>query len=191
MFALITLAPVKLPPPPVPVDIVPVTTKLPDTFATPLIFAPVPVTTNILALPTALMLTLPLAAGIFTLLFPFACTPIKLPTVALPDTDSDASVPVLVIFGCAFVVTVPAVVAAPLNVPTNVVAPMLPTLALPDTLNVPVMFAPVPVITRTFALPVTPTVTLPLADGIFTLLLPFTIAVALPTPVSKLPLPIK
>ena len=36
--------------------------------------------------------------------------PVKL---ALPDTDSPASVPVLVIFGCALPVTVTAVVAAP------------------------------------------------------------------------------
>ena len=49
----------------------------------------------------------------------------KLPDVVVPVTPSEVSVPTEVIFGCAAVVTVPAVVAlvaAPLNAPTNVVA---------------------------------------------------------------------
>jgi hypothetical protein len=93
---------------------------------------------------------LPLATGIDTFDVPFAMLnvevaetpvnreplPIKkfavaaLPKLALPDvilpvTPKLVSVPTDVIFGCAAVVTVPAVVAlvaAPLNAPTNVVA---------------------------------------------------------------------
>ena len=45
---------------------------LPVTLALPVTVNPVPVTTTMLAFPTALMLTLPLALGIFTLLFPLA-----------------------------------------------------------------------------------------------------------------------
>ena len=48
-----------------------------------------------------------------------------LPAVIAPVTPKLVNVPVLVIFGCAAVVTVPAVVAlvaAPLRAPTNVVA---------------------------------------------------------------------
>ena len=57
----------------------------------------------------------------------------KLPTLAFPDTETAVNVPTLVILGCAFVVTVPAVVAlvaAPLNAPTNVVAYNAPLLVL-------------------------------------------------------------
>ena len=46
--------------------------------------APVLVITNTLATPAALILILPLAAGIFTLLLPLATGPIKLPTFTLP-----------------------------------------------------------------------------------------------------------
>jgi hypothetical protein len=53
-----------------------------------------------------------------------------LPEVTLPVTASDVNVPVDVILGCAAVVTVPAVVAAPVNAPTNVV---LVTLLSPAT----------------------------------------------------------
>ena len=63
-----------------------------------------------------------------------------LPIFALPETLKLAKVPVLVMFGCALVVTVPAVVAAPLNAPVNVVALTLPALILPVTaklVNVP------------------------------------------------------
>ena len=45
----------------------------------------------------------------------FACA------VILPDTVKLPNVPTLVMLGCAAVVTVPAVVAAPVNAPTNVV----------------------------------------------------------------------
>ena len=50
---------------------------------------------------------------------------LTLPALMLPVTAKLVSVPVLVMFGCAAVVTVPAVVAlvaAPDNEPTNVVA---------------------------------------------------------------------
>jgi hypothetical protein len=131
VFALITLALVMLPP-------LPLVTKLPKlalpvAFNVPAILTPVPVTINILALPTALILTLPFAAGIFTLLLPFdnpavvipvryIPLPVKkladtlLPKLALPDvilpvTAKLLNVPTLVMFGCAAVVTVPAVVA--------------------------------------------------------------------------------
>ena len=43
----------------------------------------------------------------------------------------------LVIFGCAAVVTVPAVVAAPLNAPTNVVAVIAPLLAFATKVALP------------------------------------------------------
>ena len=52
----------------------------------PATFTPVPVTTTTLALPTALMLTFPLALGMFTFEFPLARGPIKFPAVKLPAT---------------------------------------------------------------------------------------------------------
>ena len=69
------------------------------------------------AIPVATLLTKKLAV-----MFPAVA---KLPLVVVAVTASDDNVPTLVMFGCAFVVTVPAVVAlvaAPLNAPTNVVA---------------------------------------------------------------------
>ena len=54
------------------------------------------------------------------------------PILALPVTESDDSVPVLVMFGCAAVVNEPPNVVA--NTPA---APILPTFALPIALNVP------------------------------------------------------
>ena len=46
--------------------------RLPLASKFPLTFAPVPVTTNMLALPFTEVLTLPLVSGIDTLLVPFA-----------------------------------------------------------------------------------------------------------------------
>ena len=69
--------------------------------------APAAETTITFAVPATDILTLPLAAGILILLFPLACTPIKLPAVILPVTPNDISVPTEVIFGCAAVVNVP------------------------------------------------------------------------------------
>ena len=74
------------------------TTALPVTFNVPAIFAPVPVTTNVV-FPTAVRLILPLVLGIFTLLLPLASAPIKLPAVTLPVTAKLVNVPTLVIFG--------------------------------------------------------------------------------------------
>ena len=68
------------------------------------------------------------------------------------------------------------------------VALKLPTLALPLTLNVPVMLAPVPVTTRTFALPTALILTLPFDVGILTLLFPFDNELGI-SPVKKTPLP--
>ena len=65
-LAVILLTPVMLPPEPPP------KLRLPVIFAAPLMFAPVPVTTTTLGLPAELILTLPLATGILTLLFPLA-----------------------------------------------------------------------------------------------------------------------
>jgi len=131
VFALMTLTLLILPPDPL-VDKL-ATVVLPVTFNVPVTFAPVPVTTNILALPTALIFTLPLLLGMFTLLLPFDSPavvipvrytplPVKkladtllpklaLPEVMLPVTASELNVPTLVIFGCAFVYTVPEIKA--------------------------------------------------------------------------------
>ena len=62
--------------------------------------------------------------------------------VTVPLTPSDVNVPTDVMLGCAAVVTVPAVVAAPLNAPVNVVADTLPALMFPVTaklVSVPVL----------------------------------------------------
>ena len=69
------------------------------------------------------------------------------------------------------------------------VAPRLPTLALPVAFSVPAMFAPVPVTTNMFALPEALTVTFALLNAL-TFAVPFCIAVA-SIPVNWLPLPIK
>ena len=72
-FALLIL-------PPDPDDIKLLTVVLPEMFSVPEMLAPVPVTTTILALPTADILTLPFAAGILTLLLPFT---IELPALTV------------------------------------------------------------------------------------------------------------
>ena len=69
VFADITLALLILPPEPLPAIILPAL-RLPVIFAVPVIFAPVPVMTTTLALPTAVKFILPLAVGMFTLLLP-------------------------------------------------------------------------------------------------------------------------
>ena len=90
------------------------------------------------------------------------------PRLLVPLTANPVSVPKLVTFGCALVVSAPLRVVA-----TTLVAPKLPTLALPDILAVPSMFAPVLVTVSTFAIPVTPNVTTP-STATATLLLPLT-----------------
>ena len=72
----------------------------------------------------------------------------RLPTLALPVTFSEPSVPTLVIFGCALVSNVPVRLVA-----TTLVAPRLPTLALPVALRV-VENTPVALMLPTLALPV-------------------------------------
>ena len=90
------MAPETLPPEP-PVVKLPAI-KLPVTFNVPAIFAPVPVTTNVV-LPEAVRLILPLLLGILTLLLPLANAPIKLPALKFPVTSKLVSVPTLVILG--------------------------------------------------------------------------------------------
>ena len=90
----------------------PVAVKVPDTLT------PVPVIT-IVVLPTAVKLILPLALGIFTLLFPLANVPNIFPAVILPETFNEINVPTLVMFGCALSVTVPALTALLAATPVN------------------------------------------------------------------------
>ena len=166
-FIILALPAVMLPVPiitPLPNPKLP-TLALPDMFAVPAIFAPVDVTTTTLAVPDALIVTLPLIVGILTLLLPLACGPIKLPPVILPVA-----------------------IIKPL-------VPILPMLALPEIFAVPVMFAPVPVTTTIFALPAELILTLPLLVGILTLLLPLAKGpikfppVILPVAIIKPPVP--
>ena len=99
-LALSRLAPVKSPPDPapnvtvpeilaLPADTLPADT-LPVILAYPVILAPVPVTTTMFALPTALNVMLPFAVAIFTLLFPLLMLD-GLP-VAFHDSDPAPSV---------------------------------------------------------------------------------------------------
>ena len=107
----------------------------------------------------------------------------KLPTLALPVTVKLVNVPVLVMFGCALVVTVAAEpVALPVNAPVNVVALTLPALILPVTLklvNVPVEVifgcaAVVTVAAEPVALPVNAPVNV-VAETLPALILPVTV----------------
>ena len=147
-----------LPPVPEPALIFPAVI-LPVTPNVPVIFAPVPVITNTFALPTALILTLPLLEGILTLLLPFdipaVVMPVKyiplpvkkladtllpklaLPEVMLPVTAKLVSVPTLVIFGCAAVYTVPAINALPTCPET--LAPAIELNPDPLPVNTPVL----------------------------------------------------
>jgi len=93
--------------------------------------------------------------------------------VIVPLEFKLVNIPVLVMFGCALVVTVAADPdALPVNAPVNVVADTLPALISPVAFNVPATLTPVPVTTIIFALPATEVETLPLAV-IIILLLPF------------------
>ena len=67
VLADITLAPVMLPP--VPFDVRLANEALPDTLSVPETFAPVPVTVNVV-LPADVIVTLPFAVAMLTLLFP-------------------------------------------------------------------------------------------------------------------------
>ena len=68
-----------LPPEPAPAIRLPAV-RLPEMLAVPVILAPVPVITSTLALPVALILTLPLADGMLTFELPLASIPVTLPT---------------------------------------------------------------------------------------------------------------
>ena len=167
-----------LPPLPEPTVILP-TVALPVMFAVPVMFAPVPVTTSTLALPTALILTFPLAAGILTLLLPLACGPIKLPAFKLPEIFAVplifAPVPVIVnvVLPTAAIVTLPFAVAMltlllplasgpiklpPVILPVPVITPLpnpkLPTLAFPVVVIVLDPAAIIPIILPPVILPV-------------------------------------
>ena len=67
-------------------------------FNVPATLTPVPVIT-IIVLPTAVKLMLPLLAGMFTLLLPFACDPNILPNVPFAVTARLVNVPTLVMLG--------------------------------------------------------------------------------------------
>ena len=102
-----------------------------DAFVALVALATVPVTLA----PTSELnpLPLPVNTPVFAVMFA---------AVIVPLTPSEVNVPTEVMFGCALVVTVPAVVAAPVNAPVNVVADTLPNEPLPDTLsdvNVPTL----------------------------------------------------
>jgi len=121
--------------PPEPAVIKLPTVAFPVTFNVPATLTPVPVITNMFALPDTLVVTLPFAET-STLLFPLTIVlpaltvipvnklplPVKklavtklpklaFPEVILPVADRLLNVPTLVIFGCDAVVTVLAVVA--------------------------------------------------------------------------------
>ena len=120
------------------------TLAFPVAFNVPEIFAPVPVTTRVV-LPTAVKLIFPFAVGILTFELPFACEPVNVVAVmvfdakfaVIPVTILSALLPlldevtparytvelveVLVCTAAALVAEV-ALVAVPLNAPTNVVA---------------------------------------------------------------------
>ena len=134
VLALITLAPDMLPPEPEPV------TSTPDMFAVPATFIPVPLTTTMLALPIALIVMLPLAVAILTLLFPLLMLepppPPLIPVNWLPLPMKNA----------------------PLTLPVVLILP-LPVFNVPDT------FTPVPV-TVNVVLPALAIVTLPFAVAI-------------------------
>ena len=136
-----------------------------------------------------------------------------LPILALPDTLKVVNVPVEVIFGCALVVIVLAVVALPalvayvalatvpvtlppvilvndepfplIVVNTPLLAPIFPTFALPDALIVPVKFEPVDVNMTVLATPAMLIVAFAFAY-VVTDVLPFIICEPAPTviPVS-------
>ena len=143
---------------------------LPATFNVPDIFAPVPVTTNIV-LPTAVILTLLLATGIDTSLLPFAKVELELMPIQLKLPAPSV---------CRYCPLVPPVITT---------LPTAPKLLCPVTFNVPAIFAPVPVTTNV-VLPTAVRLILPLDDGIFTLLLPFATP-AVVIPVRYTPLPVK
>ena len=94
----------------------------------------------------------------------------KLPALALPVTPNDVSVPTLVIFGCAAVVTVPAVPA----LVANVAFATVPVTLAPASCDKP---APLPVINPLFS------VIVPLPNTALAVALPTVRPVNVPTDV--------
>ena len=119
-------------------------TLAPDPLSVPtkLPLVVLPVTANAVNVPTEVILVCAAVVNVPTILVPLKLPPVilpvaeinppvkTLPPVTLPDTDTLVRVPTEVMLGCAAVVTVPAVVAAPVSAPTNVV---LVTLVRPAT----------------------------------------------------------
>ena len=79
IVVILPVVKIAVPPPMLPTFALPV-----PVLNVPATFTPVPVTTSMLALPTALMLTLPFAAGILTLLLPFEILEVLRPVNWLP-----------------------------------------------------------------------------------------------------------
>ena len=148
---------------------------LPVAFTVPETLAPVVVTVNTLLVPPTLTATLLLLA-IRTLLLPFANVPTRFPPVILPVAVILPAVPKLPTLALPVTLNAPAVVKLPpLTLPVALTTPavvILPPETLPVEVIVPATLIPVPVTTTTFALPATLMVILPLAEGIFKLVLP-------------------
>ena len=177
---------------PVPVNTAAFAPILP-TFALPEALIVVAKTPVVLRLPT---FALPVAVIIPAPILPTLALPVvdnvaaiiaevpKLPTFALPVEDKVVAktpvVPILPIL---------ALPVADIVVENTPVVSKLATFVLPDALRVPAMLAPIPVITTIFALPAEEIFTLPFAVGMFTLLFPLAIDVAVPPPkVTGVPL---
>ena len=104
----------------------------------------------------------------------------RLPTLALPDVIIElAPATILPVILPTVILPVPVIVLDPKS--------KLPILALPVTFNVPATLTPVPVTTTIFALPTALILTLPLALGIFTLLLPLACTPMILPPKNALP----
>lgn len=153
---------------PVTDNVLPIETA-PVIFPVPEMFAPVLVTVTTLAVPTADIVTLELAATETLLLPLLMLLLLSVCQLKPPDPLVWRYWPLL-----------PPVIVTLLTEP-RLVAPVtvseLPNATAPVMLAVPAMFAPVPVITKTLAVPVELIVTLELATTL-TLLLPLIMLVA-------------
>ena len=129
---------------------------LPVTPSVPVMFAPVPVTTSMLALPAALTLTLPAAAGIFTLLVPLEILDVLTLAKLTPPEPFDCK-------NCPFVPpvirTLPTApkLATPVVVKFNVVTVAEAVTFAPETLLDAVTFAPaIAAVAVTFVVVISP-----------------------------------
>ena len=121
---------------------IPRTDALPVVSNVPVMFAPVPLTITMFALPTAEMLTLPFAVGMFTLLFPLANGPYnacadKLP-VKLPVPDTLTPVPVTITTFALPIALIPMLLSVAILIlllPFANVPIKLPDVVLPVTLK--------------------------------------------------------